>query len=160
MTEKAAKLLLDTTYLLPLLGLQVPQLKDYEKIFPKLLTKFETFFSPLSLVESKWVLLRLLKDRELEYKRAALRRFRLGVKTIVKSEKLNQTILTSYEIEKYADLLLDLVKDYFDRMIVSTAKAYNATLLTEDITLKKILKRVDELTELKILTWNQVISTL
>jgi len=45
-------------------------------------------------------------------------------------------------------------------MIVSTAKAYNATLLTEDITLKKILKRVDELTELKILTWNQVISTL
>ncbi len=106
------------------------------------------------------MLLRLLKDRELEHKRAALRRFRLGVKTIVKSEKLNQTILTSYEIEKYADLLLDLVKDYFDRMIIATAKAYNATLLTEDITLKKILKRVDELTELKILTWNQVISTL
>jgi len=45
-------------------------------------------------------------------------------------------------------------------MIVATAKAYNVILLTEDTVLKEVLKRIDEFTELKILIWNQIISTL
>lgn len=69
-------------------------------------------------------------------------------------------MLTNHEIENYADLLLDLVKDYFDRMIVATAKAYSATFLTEDTKLKEVLKRVNEFTTLKISTWNQIVSML
>jgi len=160
LTEKEENILLDTTYILPLLGLQVPQLKDYEENFPKLLMKFHVLYNPLSLIEAKWVVLKLLKDKKPEHKRTVLKRFRLGVKTIIKSEKLSQTMLTNHEIENYADLLLDLVKDYFDRMIVATAKAYSAALLTEDTVLKEVLKRVNEFTKLKISTWNQIVSML
>jgi len=160
LTEKQSILLLDTTYILPLLGIHIPQLKEYEEKFPDLLVKFNVLFNPLSLVEAKWVLLRLIKTSDAQHRHIILDRFRLGVKTILKSDKLYQTKLTSYETEKYADALLGVINDYFDRMIIATAKVCNAILLTEDKGLIDIPKKIDMFSELEILTWNKIIASI
>jgi len=60
-------LMLDTTYLLPLFGIDVP-LQRYSEIFPKLVTQYEVWYTPLSLVEAKWIILKLVK-RETRKKR-------------------------------------------------------------------------------------------
>lgn len=160
MIENKSTLLLDTLYILPLLGLQVPQLKDYEEKFPKMLIKFRILFNPLSLVEAKWVLLKLMKSRDIPHKNTILERFRIGIKTILKSERLHQTEFTSYEIEKYADTLLGVINDYFDRMIIATAKVCNAVLLTEDRALMNIPKKIEIFSELEITTWNKTIISI
>jgi len=65
-------LLLDTTYLLPILGIRM-SLKGFSELFPKLLDDYTVFYNPVSLVEAKWVMLRLAK-KELQKKGCAFRK--------------------------------------------------------------------------------------
>lgn len=43
-------LLLDTTYILPIFGIKV-KLKDFEKVFPKLLNERSVMYTPISIVD-------------------------------------------------------------------------------------------------------------
>ena len=114
-------MLLDTTYILPILGIKVP-LKNYETLFPTLLERFEVVYNPLSIVEAKWITLSLIRRLRIE-REPMLERFVRGLKVLLNDERLKSTLITAPETEENADKLLDYgVKDYFDRMILSTAK--------------------------------------
>jgi len=54
------KLVLDTTYLLPLFGIRI-KLKDYNKLFPLLLKKYAALYNPISIIEAKWIILKLCR---------------------------------------------------------------------------------------------------
>ena len=132
------KLLLDTTYLLPIFGVRVG-LKGFDTMFPLLLDKYSVVYNPISIVEAKWIVLRLSR-RQSQERKLILERFREGLKVLLNDERLSQTIITNSDMEEIADrLLLEAgIRDYFDRLIYSTAAYFNAILLTEDESLKGI----------------------
>ncbi len=121
-------LLLDTTYILPLLGIDV-EIKGLKDDFTKVLEKYEVYYNPISLIETKFIALQLLKDGI-----DVLEDYKIGLSRVLLEDRLKQTPLTNPEIETIADkLLIDKnVKDYFDRMIYATAVALELSLVTED----------------------------
>ena len=120
--------MLDTSYLLPLFGIDV-EIDGLKEYFPKVLKKFEVYCSPISLIEVKFIILRLLKDGI-----NLLEDYRIGLNSLLANEELKPTPLANSEIEDIADrLLIDKgLKDYFDRMIYSTAVVFKLALVTED----------------------------
>ncbi len=127
-----AKLLPDTTYLPPVLSVAV-NLERYGKVFPKLLERYTVFYNPISLVESKWIMLRLCR-RDPGKKRGYLEAYKRGLKALLNDNRIQQIQLTNPEVEEVADKLLVEagVKDYFDRLIYATATYLKTTLLTEE----------------------------
>ncbi len=127
-----ADLLLDTTYLLPMFGVGVG-LEGFEERFPNLLETHSVSYNPVSLVEAKWVVLKLGRKRAADRERL-LERYRLGLRVLLADGRLRQTSLTSEAAERVADgLLLESgSRDYFDRTIYGTACASSSLLLTED----------------------------
>ena len=122
------KILLDTSYLLPLFGIDV-EIDGLKENFPKVLKRFEVYYSPISLIETKFIILRLLKEGI-----NLLEDYRVGLDSILAEDLLKPTLLTNSEIEDVADkLLIDKgLKDYFDRMIYATAVVFKLALVTED----------------------------
>ncbi len=157
------KLLLDTTYLLPLFGVKV-KLREYDKCFPQLLSHYEAYYSPLSLVEAKWIILKLgkkLKNKDAE--RVLLKEYRAGLDTLLQDRRINQTIMTNSIIEEIADELLGYgVHDYFDRTIYATACYYKAVLLTEDEELHKLYEKVsnEQMKPKKIMNWSSLLEEI
>jgi len=127
-----AELLLDTTYLLPAFGVAL-RLEAFKERFPTVLEAYSVLYNPISLVEAKWVVLRLSRRRAADRARL-LESYRLGLRVLLADERLKQTNLTSETVEQVADgLLVDKKSaDYFDRMIYGTACAGDVLLLTED----------------------------
>ncbi len=122
------KILLDTSYLLPLFGIDV-EIDGLKENFPKVLKRFEVYYSPISLIETKFIVLRLLKDGI-----NLLDDYKVGLNCILAEELLKPTPLTNSEIENVADRLLidEGLKDYFDRMIYATSVVFKLALVTED----------------------------
>jgi len=54
------ELVLDTTYLLPIFGIDM-RLKGFGELFPRLLASYAVLYNPVSLVEAKWIVLKLVK---------------------------------------------------------------------------------------------------
>lgn len=135
-----AELLLDTTYLLPAFGISVG-LKGFQLRFTELLDSYSVLYNPVSLVESKWAVLK--KAREDRPNRGALLgAFRTGLKVIESDGRLRETPLTSESVEEVGDqLLADGLKDYFDRLIYGTAADRRCALLTEDRELLRLRRR-------------------
>jgi len=50
-------LVLDSSYLLPIFGVKVGY-RNFDFIFPELLSKYSVKYSPISLIETKWVMIR------------------------------------------------------------------------------------------------------
>ena len=123
-------LLLDTTYLLPVFGIDVGLTKFGTK-FPELLDEYDIRYNPVSLVEAKWISLRIGRHTDRE---KFLARYRSGLGAIMTDKRIKQTRLTDGAVELIADRLLadNRLNDYFDRMIYATAAAENSHLLTED----------------------------
>ena len=152
-------ILLDTTYLLPVFGIDVG-LDEYEALFPRLLEEFKVYYSPLSLVEAKWVVLRVSKAKP-GISRRLLEEYRRGLEAIVSDSRLEETIVTNSVIEEAADYLLELgIRDYFDRMIYATAYYYKAMLLTEDRDLKLVSRKTPSYRPLGIMSWAEIRSAL
>lgn len=165
--------LLDTTYLLPLLGGEV-DLPDYEELYPKFFKTLNTVYNPLSLVEAKWIVLRLarkqdkMKREEEEgksssssFRREMLQSYLKGLAVLSSSDDAPVQLgaLTSHDIESVADELLTSfeITDYFDRMIYATASVHSFTLLTEDDKLRQLEHRRKSLPKPKgILSWKQL----
>jgi hypothetical protein len=133
-----ADLLLDTTYLLPAFGVAV-RLKGFEERFPKLLERYSVSYNPISLVEAKWIVLKLARERAAD-RDSLLERYRLGLSVVLEDERLAQSSLTNEAVERVADWLLveSGAKDYFDRTIYATACASDSVLLTEDEELRAL----------------------
>lgn len=155
-----AKLLLDTTYLLPIFGVSV-KLKDYNILFPKLINKYSILYNPASLVEAKWIIIGLSR-RKPSLREALLNRFREGLRAILNDTRISQTVLTNSEVEEIADelLLRYRVNDYFDRIIYATAVYYNTMLLTEDRELHNLLKNKEAPKPREVIRWEDIIKRL
>ncbi|MCD6409787.1 MAG: PIN domain-containing protein [Candidatus Verstraetearchaeota archaeon] len=153
------RLVLDTTYLLPLFGVDVG-LKGFAECFPRVLDGFEVWFNPMSLVEAKWIVLRLLR-RDPSRRGVLLLRFRRGLEALKLDERFRQTVLTSAAVEEVADRLLEVgVGDYFDRLIYATAVCYDAVLLTEDEELRRTAE-LDGAPRLKgVVCWEELLKEL
>ena len=134
------ELVLDTTYLLPIFGIDV-RLKGFGELFPRLLASYAVLYNPVSLVEAKWIVLKLVK-KEPQKRDILLGRFRRGLEALLRDDRLGQTELTSPEIEEVADLLLTRtgIADYFDRLIYATAASRGSVLLTEDEELARVAR--------------------
>ncbi len=136
----AEELVLDTTYLLPVFGISVG-LEGFRELFPKLLARYVVLYNPVSLVEAKWIVLKLVK-KEPQKREQLLERFRMGLEALLRDERLGQTELTDPEVERVADLLMTQarVADYFDRLIYATAASRKSILLTEDEELIRVAR--------------------
>ena len=93
------KILLDTSYLLLLFGIDV-EIDGLEENFPKVLKKFEVYYNPISLIEAKFIILRLLKDGI-----DLLEDYRIGLNSVFAEDLPKPTLLTNSEIEEIADRL-------------------------------------------------------
>lgn len=147
----AERLLLDTTYFLPLFGIDV-RLAGFENRFPKILDEYEVCYNPVSLLEAKWISLRLGRGAS---RNKFLEAYRSGLATILADKRISQTKLTNATVELAADQLLavDGVRDYFDRMIYATAAAEETYLLTEDKELLLLGKGERESAPRGIFSW-------
>jgi len=152
-----AEILLDTTYLLPILGVGV-KLERFGEVFPKLINKYTLLYNPISLVEAKWIIISQARKTP-DKREALLARFREGLKILLSNTKLRQTILTNAEIESIADklLLVHRIPDYFDRLIYATATYYDLELLTEDQELHELTKIETRLKPRRALNWKQLL---
>ncbi|MEM2663309.1 MAG: hypothetical protein QW665_08620, partial [Metallosphaera sp.] len=92
------KILLDTSFLLPLFNVDIG-IEDFNDLFPRLIRQFEASYSPLSLVEAKWVLLRL-RRRGIEYR---LEDYIDGLRYILNNNELHRIDVTTPEVEEMAD---------------------------------------------------------
>ena len=151
------ELVLDTTYLLPIFGISV-SLEGFSEFFPRLLAKYVVLYNPVSLVEAKWIVLRLAK-RVPQKRDALLERFRIGLEALLRDERLGQTELTNPSVEGIADLLLTRagVADYFDRFIYATAASRRSMLLTEDKELAEVARRGDIPAPKRVIEWRDVV---
>ena len=151
-----ARILLDTTYLLPALGIGVG-LERFEEAFPRLLEEEEVLYNPLSLVEAKWICLRLSRRRP-DLRERLLSSFVSGLRALLGDERLAQVPVTSPDVEELADLLLARgVRDYFDRMVYASAVCEDAALLTED---EELLGLEGVPRPREVLTWSDVLGSL
>jgi len=153
------KVLLDTTYLLPVFEIETNKFskRDLELLLD---SGIELFFNPISLIEIKWVLIRLTKrDKR---KLGLLRKvYNESVDYLLCCEEIKPTILLNGEICRLEDILYDAgIKDYFDRIIMATAKVFTGRLLTEDDDLADVVKNLKEFEDLEVLNWRQLVKTL
>lgn len=161
MTEEDRTLLLDTSYLLPIFGVGL-EYRDFEAVFPALHEVYALRYNPVSLIESKWIVLRHGKKFP-DMREALLKSYRRGIFSLEKDAHMQKTILTSEKIEEYADALLtkENISDYFDRLIYSTSAHFNYSLLTEDEKLHDIFKRSRALPKPRaVMRWKNLLNDI
>ena len=155
------KILFDTTYLLPLLGIKIKGLNEYDKYISEIFDAYDVYYHPISLIESKWELISLKKKMDIEKWENATYRYKQGLNYILKSNKLTQLRFTSAEIEEEVDYLIKRgYRDYFDLLIFFTAFIENLTLITEDDELKEIPDRFKKYEDVEVINWNKLIKML
>ncbi len=155
------KILFDTTYLLPLLGIKVKRLGDYSKYIESILNTYKVYYHPVSLVESKWELISLRRGMDSEEWIRAAHRYKAGLNYILKSGKLTQLKFTTTEVEDEIDyLIMKGYRDYFDLLIFTTAYIENITLLTEDNELRDIPNKFKKYENMGVMDWNELIKTI
>ncbi len=152
---KTNKIFLDTIYLLPLFEIETDVFtkKDLELILE---SNIELYFNPISLIEIKWVIIRINKKnkKKLEHAREI---YKESVDYLLYSDEIQPTILLDGKISYLEDILHDAgIKDYFDRIIAASAKIFTGKLLTEDEDLTKIIRNVNEFSDLEVLSWQEL----
>lgn len=149
--DKPETVLVDTTYLLPIFGGKV-DLPGFNDVLPSLLSRMHVVYSPVSLIECKWVVLRLARrsvrgtGTGKESATRILRAYYAGLSLLASGQGVptQLPIFTSSRIESISDILfLDFgITDYFDRMIYATASEHSFALLTEDSKLHDLQKEM------------------
>ena len=101
-------------------------------------------FNPISLIEIRWVGARLIRQGLFD-RNEFMNIYSETVDYLLNSYEISPTVILSKEIVLYESKLEDTnINDYFDRIIVSTAKIFADILLTEDRELINKLKNLDE----------------
>ena len=132
------RLLLDTTYIMPLAGIETDRFgrEDFSELYS--MEDVELLVSPVSLIEVKWIIIGSTKGQP-ALREKLRRRYRDMLNLLLHSNVIGLTPLLDENINREEDRLLDLgINDYFDRIIFSTAVHYADALLTEDKSLHSI----------------------
>jgi len=140
-------LLLDSTYLLPIFGIGL-EFRDFESTFTRMLEDYNVKYSPVSLIETKWAIIRRSKKLKESEKEEMFKNYRQGLISLQRDPTLQATTLTNEAIEDSSDALLNRhqISDYFDRQIYSTAAFLRCILLTEDETLHDLFNQASSST--------------
>jgi len=149
-------LVIDTTYLLPLFGLET-NITNYDEKLPILLDKYDVKYNPISLLEAKWLIIRTAKKNKEKFE-TFLEYYREGIATMQREDRIHQTAFTDENIESLSDIILMTtnIKDYFDRQIYSTAANLGYILLTEDKQLHELRNYPITPKPKKVVYWKQI----
>ncbi|MEX0569275.1 MAG: PIN domain-containing protein [Candidatus Njordarchaeota archaeon] len=151
------RVVLDTTYILPAFNIVT---KKFGKGDFKFLLESDVvrIVHQALIIESKWVLLGLIRRGKIREPDGAFIDFNEGLRFLKYSGKfrfvdtLDERVDLN-ETEIYTSLG---ITDYFDRILIATARAHDALLLTED---DDILSLRDAKTKIwngiKILSWHE-----
>ena len=137
---------LDTTYLMPLFQLDIT-IEGFEEEFHEIFQsgRFYFLFSPVSILEIKWQIIKLSKSGHSidELEKASSR----ALRTIQKTEQFK---LVNFVDEAINSVSFELRKqghnDLFDTIILGSALSTAAIFVTEDEPLRKVLKKYEQLT--------------
>ena len=156
------RIIIDTTYILPLFGIKIKNLNDLNKgiklIFGKEKQKFKVFLPSICLIEVMYKLIReYRKIREYDI----LKRYPLVIPTL--SSSPNLTIFNPYLDSAASQFAIKLKHaghaDLFDCWIAGTAISHDGILLTEDGILSNQLKNLPESKLMTIWSWKEFIDT-
>jgi len=154
LTGKKIRAFLDTTYIMPLFGIETD--KFSRKDLAKLLNIKNMCFlvSLISLVEIKWII--ISKTRKNTKLRKTLReKYNKGLDVLYYRSKIKIPSLITPEIDETENKLLDFgLSDYFDRIIFSMAYHEADILLTEDQEIHNMWKDHQDIFEgLVVISW-------
>lgn len=154
------ELLLDSSYLFPIFGIEL-EYRNFESVFSSLPEKYLVKYNPVSLIEAKWYVLRKSKKHRGRLD-TLLQSYRTGLVSLLRDKRLESTPLTNELIEELSDSLLSkfALRDYFDRLIYSTAAHLGCILLTEDRPLHELFGKVENelLKPRAVMTWKDLLS--
>jgi len=148
-------IVLDTTYILPIFNIEVDVFR--KKDFNILINISARKMLPSQLIiEAKWVLYSLVRKGRIRDVDGALKDFSDGLRFLMYRNFLSIVNLLDPEIDLLEGKIYKIcgVKDYFDRIILATAKFYDAILLTEDKDLLNLdIEKYSNLIPRKIMNW-------
>ena len=154
------KILLDTTYVLPLFGIKIGISDNFDLKLKNLwksgLKDHDLYLSKASLVESMYMLNREYRHLKED---TILGRFPLVLPAITYS--INVELIDNFISTDISNFTNEIRfaghKDLMDCWIAATAKSIEAIFLTEDKDLVKILKTITAFKSLKIWSWKDLI---
>jgi predicted nucleic acid-binding protein len=154
---KNNRIILDTTYILPLFGIKIKDLSKLNEginlMFGKEKRNFDVFLPSICLIE---VLYKLVHEYKKNKDYDILNRYSLVIPTLTSSK--NFTLFNPYLNSTATQFALKLRhsghSDMFDCLIAGTAISVKGILLTEDNVLKNKLKDDPETKFLSIWSWN------
>ena len=158
--KKVNEIILDTTYILPLFGIEVKlsrKFQDEIKIFWKNGIKgYKVYLPSICLIETVFKLLH-------EYRKKPdfniLKRYDLILPTVLTSP----IKIFNSESNPRASLIASIIRntghqDFMDCWIAGTATTLNGILVTEDKELKKVLQGISETKSLIIWSWKDMMT--
>jgi len=131
------KILLDTTYILPIfgIGIKIPNLK--EKLL-ELEKNSQLLINSLSILEAKWKILKLAKKTP-----DIIDSFQEGLLFIEKRKIFHIVNFHEYSIDVIATELNRFHKDYIDCSILASAYIYADIFITEEKeNMKKLIEKL------------------
>ena len=123
------KLLLDTSFLLPVLGFETS--KVVMDSLPKL-RNYTLYYSDLSILEALWKIIKVINEPD------EVRRVADGIKAI--RDSMNNIAITEEAVEEAIKMYRQGHKDMIDNILYSLAKSKSIKLLTVDKELIKFVK--------------------
>lgn len=128
------RVLLDTTFILPTLGINVG--KEVEECIRKLgEMESELYYSRFSILESLWIAARLLKTGSFD-----LERFSRGLRSIIRGGRYAAVEEDCQVFEEAFKLYKLGHRDIIDNILYASSAALGLRLLTVDAELRKFIR--------------------
>jgi len=153
-------LIIDTTYILPLFGIQIVDLSNYKKISRELWTNglkgYKIYLPSICLLE---VLFKLTGEYRKSDNITVLNRYTVTLPSILSFKPINIfNPLQNPEASRIAITIRHAGhKDLIDCLIAATAMVMKGFFLTEDNELCNVLKLIPEYKDISILSWKEFI---
>ncbi|TFG21260.1 MAG: type II toxin-antitoxin system VapC family toxin [Promethearchaeota archaeon] len=158
MSSTIQKIVLDTTYILPLYGIEVDGLKDLEKNLISLLngnnSKISLYIPSVTMLEA---LYKLIREFKLQDDKNILNRYPMATRSIVENPVL--VIVNPLLHPEISNIALNIRSeghtDLFDCLIAGTAIFHKAILVTQDNELERIIRNIPQYYNQQILDWKK-----
>ena len=132
-STETSKVLFDTSYILPTLGISVGKTIE-EHINTLTQIGIEVYYSRLSILESLWVAARTIKDGTFDPER-----FKLGLRSIIDGDRYKRVEEDTQIFTEALNLYRLGHKDMIDNILYASATRLNLRLLTSDRELEKFV---------------------
>jgi len=130
----APRVLLDTSFILPTLGIDVGE-EILEGLRRLVEVKAEIYYSPLSVLEALWVAARLCKNAAFDEDR-----FKLGLKSIVESGRYTKIPEKAEVFSEALRLRMLGHMDIIDNILYASSVTFNLKFLSLDTELKRFIQ--------------------